>query len=441
MLKKQKQTHAGNLHTSNDEPFDEDMLMDSPDANVENNDKPRRLSVDEAEADSGGSTHTSITANAKKVKAEGPGPSQIVDIDVDPSEGYLEDEVVAKDENADEFIGDDVVSEADDTSETFVTNNEDPDVLIAEGADADEWDPVDESDVDVEVDAEEEDELEEVDVELPDDDPDAMSLMDVDEMDDTLEDVTFASVGSTVHVIKANRIIASINKKLVAKHHSDLYKSDQFHRTVAFEIKKQGLRKALAHFGFRAAQVNFTKAALINKRVEAKVKEQRAALDVLAASKEKRFEQALTIAAVGINRNMFKGVTNELRAALEDQLLAMGVRDAKRIVARLFKEHGVAYAKAILEQGKKISSMTDHVRNEFAAALDITEDPEDPEDDLMADIADEAEEADEDWEEMEATTVQASLQRPAFNKSSSKKQISATASAVLNGDVPLTFNI
>ncbi len=451
MLKKQKQTHAGNLHISNDEDVNEDMLMEPPGANVENNDKARKLSVDEAEAKSGGNTHTSILAKSKEVKAEGPGATQTVDIDVDPSEGYVEDTIVAKDENADEFIGDDVVSEldddsaADDTSETFVTNNENPDVLIAEGADsdADEWDPLD-SDSEVEeteVDAEEEEELDEVEVDIPEDDPDAMALMDVDEMDDTLAETCFANVGTTLHVIKANRIIASINKKIVAKSHADLYTSDQFHKTVAFEVKKQGLRKTLAQFGFRLARVNFTKAALINKRVEAKVKEQRKALDVLATAKEKRLEQSLAIAAVGINRMMFKGVRNDLRAALEEQLLAMGVRDAKRIVSRLFKEHGVAYAKSILEQGKKISALTDHVRNDLAATLDITEDPDDTDDDLMDDIAEEASDADDEgWDETEATTVQASLMRPAFKKSGSNR-VSVTASAVLNGDVPLTFNI
>jgi len=456
LQKRQKKTHAGNLHISNDENVNEDMLMDPPDATVENNDSPRRLSVDEKEAESGGNTHTSITAKSSKVKAEGPGASQTIDIEEDPAAGYLEDDtstLLAKDELADDFISDEVVSEngedvGDDTSETFVTNNENPDVLIAEGGD--EWDPVENEDAgDDDSDDDEEDEDEDLDDEVDleaSEDPDALEIVDVDDMDDTLAGVSFASVGKTLHVIKANRIIASINNKVVAKHYSDLYTSNQFHQTVAYEIKKQGLRKALATFGFKNAKVSFTKAALVNKRVEAKVNEQRKALDTLAATKAKRFEQSLTIAAVGINRNFFKGQRNALRAALEDALLASGFRDAKRFTARLFSEHGVIYAKSILEQAKKLESFSDRARNELAEVLDVTDDPDAPEDDLVDDINDEIEEAagdeDDSWDAVqEAKSSQASLMKPAYKRAEPQKRVSVSASAILNGDAPLTFNI
>lgn len=463
LQKRQKKTHAGNLHISNDDNVTGDMLMDPPEATVENNDSARRLSVDDTEAGIGGNTHTSILAKAakKKLKAEGPGASQTVDIEEDPAAGYLEDDIsplLAQDDLADDFISDEVVSEngedvGDDTSETFVNNNESPDVLIAEGG-GEEWDPVESENEDAE-EAPEEDEDdkdedldEEVDLEASED-PDALDLVDVDDMDDTLAGVSFASVGKTLHVIKANRIIASINSKVVAKHYSDLYTSNQFHQTVAYEIKKQGLRKALATFGFKNAKVSFAKAALINKRVEAKVGEQRKALDALAATKAKRFEQSLTIAAVGINRNFFKGQRNALRAALEDALLASGFRDAKRFTARLFSEHGVVYAKSILEQAKKLEGFSDRARNELAEVLDVTDDPDAPEDDLVDDISEGIEEAageeedDEDgWDDVqEAKSIQASLMKPAYKRSIPPKRVSVSASAILNGDVPLTFNI
>src|SRR6202008_2039930 len=111
---------------------------------------------------------------------------------------------------------------------------------------------------------------------------------------------------------------------------------------------------------------------VVNRRVDAKVKQVTAAVRRTSQSAREATEQCMAIAAVGINRQFFKDTHNELRAALEEELQAAGVRGATKLVRHVFASKGVAYAKAIVTLATKLQAMPESTRNQFAEALDMT---------------------------------------------------------------------
>lgn len=292
---------------------------------------------------------------------------------------------------------------------------------------------------------------------------DEMSVLDVDGTDDEGDDAVFATVGTRLHVIKANRIIASMGKKnAVRAGHDDVYLSDQFQEVAFAEFSKHGLRAGLTKLGFAFARINVAKSDLVNKRVEAKAKQVTAAIRRTSVNSNEALGQCLAIAAVGINRQYFKDTRNELRASLEEELESAGVRGASRLVRRVFASKGIDYAKSILTLANKLVNMPEETRNSFASALDMTSDGEiedDEEDmygsdsnaDFQAEAGDEFggdgddEEFVDEFEEEDAApeTVHAALSRPMSRRtevSARSSGYSVTAQAILSGKEKLPFS-
>lgn len=286
---------------------------------------------------------------------------------------------------------------------------------------------------------------------------DEMSIMDVDGTDDEGDDAMFATAGTRLHVIKGNRIVASMGKKNAVKAgHADVYLGDQFQDACYAEFSKFGLRAGLQKMGFVAAKINVAKSDVLNKRVEAKTKQVTAAIRRTATNSNEALGQCLAIAAVGINRQYFKDTRNELRAALEEELENAGVRGATSLIRRVFASKGIDYAKSILTLANKLVNMPEETRNSFASALDMTSDGEIEDDE--AEYGDEAgpdfqteadfenddgEFVDEFAEEDEAPeTIHAALSRPLKRTQVSARQAgySPTAQAILAGSAKLPFS-
>jgi hypothetical protein len=281
-----------------------------------------------------------------------------------------------------------------------------------------------------------------------------MSVLDVDGADDNPEDVVFANVGSSVKVIKANRIIASMNKVVAARQgHEEMYLSEQFAMVTEIEMAKHGVRAGLEKMGFVLATVNLGKADVLNKRVEAKAQKLTAGVRAEAEAQFDVLEQALAIAAVGINKGFFKNQTNELRAALDTELSAAGVRGHQKMLASVFATKGIDFAKAILTVAKQVALMPVETRANFVQALDMVGDegmfgdassPDfqsqitagNEEDEFAQDVYDEG---------ASPSSVHAALLRPATNIRS-RNEVSAkstgysvSAAAILSGRAPLPF--
>lgn len=209
----------------------------------------------------------------------------------------------------------------------------------------------------------------------------ALDLVDIDGMDDTeTEDVDFVDMGEDVIAVKANRIIATLTRNEAArKGILASYKQDHFERAVRLEMQKSGLRAGLKACGFTLASVKMPAAKQITLQIAAAQKKMTAAAQAQAKSEKEIRLQATAIACEGLNRGLFKGYKNELRASLIENLEQAGLRDAKRVVARAFAEQGVAYLKSVLALAEKIQAMPEEVRDGYAEQLDMTEEPIDEE--------------------------------------------------------------
>lgn len=399
-----------------------------------------------------------------------------IDNDVDPAEGYIEQDGVDElltpnapanqiEAEADDEEVEELEIEDDDEGEDALDDEDGEDVGIVEADEDDEdedyedededdedWDEPQPEDFDLgEDEVVEEDEGEEIEAEeneLPVGSSDAMDLVDIDEVDDTdTDDMVFASVGSRVLVLKANRVIATMGKKQAIRAAAeDIYQSEQFHQAVYQEAKRHGLRAGLKSMGFSLAKVNVAAATVINKRVEARVNALTAAVRRTADSKQKCFAQCLAIASVGISRRFFKDGNNELQNALIANLQRAGVRDASKIVNSAFAKHGVAYSKSIMTIAQKLADMPDEHRSQFAEALDMLDDDGEFvdadavfEDEDTADFVDATN--DDDFEDFVPESITAALSRPGHVSRGVllQKSKSLTASAILQSDEPLEF--
>ena len=280
---------------------------------------------------------------------------------------------------------------------------------------------------------------------------DEMDVVDVDGADDEGDNCAFASNGLTLQVIKGNRIIAYMGKKVATKAGvADEYLSDEFQDATMAEMSKHGLRAGLGKQGFVMAKVNVSRNEVLNRRVAAKAKQVTAAVRRNQANSNEALGQCLAIAAVGINRQYFKDTRNELRAALEEELEAAGVRQAGRLVRRVFASKGIDYAKSILTLANKLVNMPEETRNAFASALDMTtgeleEDeefgdvssPDFQEEEVSEDEGDDGDFVDTFEEEDEAPeTLHAALVNPLRPQRKTKVNAgtySPTAQAILSG--------
>lgn len=376
--------------------------------------------------------------------------------DVDPSAGYLEKEAgmpVINNAAADEDMSyedvedEDVAAEFEDLADLGVTGEDDVDASVDDEFDDLEADAEDISD-DSEFesvggpDVAEEEPAPEVEMDaepLPfeQDDADAIALVDADLVEDEdVDDVAFATMANVVHVLKANRIIASMGPALARKvGMSDVYLSDQFQDVVTATLQRKGLRKGLVQSGFVLSKVKLSAAKATARVVQAKVDAQVNARMEAVARRENAMEQCLAIAAVGINRRFFKGTENQLKASLETEFQRLGVRGAGNIIRAMFAQHGVSYAKAILSLATKISAMPEEVRDQYASALDLTNDDDF---DVDAGVDEEGDEYVDEEDEVPAS-VTAALNTPARRQTAAllKANLSSNAASILSGNSSL----
>jgi len=211
-------------------------------------------------------------------------------------------------------------------------------------------------------------------------------LVDVDEVPDNegSEDLVFAALGNSVHVIRSNRIIASMGPASARKLGvQDVFQGEQYEAVVAHAIDTKGLRKGLVQQGFVLAKVKMTASKATSKIVKAKVEAGMKDKLEAIAKQNKAMEQSLAIAAVGINKQYWKDVPNELKASLITELEQAGVRGAKRLVSSVFASHGVSYARQILALAQRIAAMPEEVRDNHAESLDMTSDGDFDDDDMV----------------------------------------------------------
>lgn len=493
-------TKSTSLHFSNETTA---PAQDDSGAEVENNMSVDTL-IDPEDYESAGSTHFSNDEDshpvlAKKIKrvkasADEAGGSTVdptttnvgtIPNDVDPATDVLTEAAFGDDDEDDpdaaplnteveddpddvDFGGADVEVEADThegnggapapsgapAAEMQNNMSTEPLEVNAEADDEEDWDaPPKETDEDLVEDdvAELEDGDQDVAVEdlSTEVEPEAastgadMSILDIDETPDgAVDDVAFAAAGTRLLCIKANRVIATMTGRMaLATGRNNQYLTDQFQQVTAMELKAKGLRRGLKSMGFALATVSLAKQAVLQAQVAKEVTKTTAAVRKVAADKDRAFQQSLAIAAVGINRKMFKDTENTLRAHLEGEFRRYGFTGAGKILAHAFAEHGPAYAKQVIELATKISAMPEEVRDGYVDMMDLqTGVGDEPDEDMVPIGADDDVEEDEFDNSNFGETIEATLARPGTRIKASavtSAKYSVTANQILNGDLPM----
>jgi hypothetical protein len=268
-------------------------------------------------------------------------------------------------------------------------------------------------------------------------------LVDIDETADELEDedLAFASLGASLHCIKANRIVASMTKKdAVTAKCEDIYQDDNFPEIVMANVQQKGLRKGLIASGFKLSKVAIDSNAAVKASVAAKVASARKELSASTKKHDETMQQCLALAAVGIDRGFFKGVANPLRASLETELQQAGVRGGSKVVRSLFAKYGVDYSRAMIQVATKLAAMPEETRNQLSDALDMTE---------VAEVLDEEEDTEDFDPDLEVEddddlpeTVSAAVRRPAHRSTrvnASSQTQKGSVQEILSGAKPLPF--
>ena len=275
---------------------------------------------------------------------------------------------------------------------------------------------------------------------------DPIDVVDIDAMpDDDVESVDFVEMpDETITALKANRVIATLSKKdAIAANIEKVYTQPQFEAAVRAEMKKNGLRAGLKNCGFTLASFRIRASQAVALQVRAATKKMAASASKFKAEQHKAMIQATAIACMGLNRGIFKGHKNELRAELVKNLKQAGLVNAERVVQAAFAAKGVEYLKTVLALASKIQAMPEEVRDGYVEQLDMTEEPEitadsdaetfgDPDetDDVMVEVQ----------EDPMPETVQAAVIKP-IRQLKASAQVSSALDLLKNREAPMPFGL
>ena len=206
------------------------------------------------------------------------------------------------------------------------------------------------------------------------------AIVDLDAIDDDIDDVAFAVCGSTKIVMHGTRVIAEMTDEAAeACGVSDVYLDDEFDEATLSEIQCKGLRAGLRAQGFTLASVKMKASAQVAATVAKEVANKTAQLAAEAKVRADNMDQCFALAAEGLNRNLFADYKNTLRASLTENLKALGIRNASRIVASAFAEHGGEYAKSLVKAASDIADLPEDSRLGLASQFDTTVEAEEDE--------------------------------------------------------------
>lgn len=151
--------------------------------------------------------------------------------------------------------------------------------------------------------------------------------------------------------------------------HAGVMHSKAFHLGVKELAKTQGVRAALAHFGFKETQVKLPQTRVVASLVQKRVAEQASAMQASTAELAENFEHSLQLAATGLNKGQFKGKTNPLIKTLANVLVTAGVQNAESVVRSALLRSGDAYNETLIEVATSLVNKGTKYRNELAEML------------------------------------------------------------------------
>lgn len=326
-----------------------------------------------------------------------------LDNDDDPAEDYLADDGVEGDsEDKSNLILENAQGNGSNVYAAFGDEDEEDDNLDDEGED--EYDDAeshlderDDGEADDGMDWDEEDDpigqdltadfdeggddsdYDDDEVEMEDADasnPDAVPMLDIEEADDTVENLAFVMQANTLLAVKNTSVVATLSKLGAKRYGIDAhYGTPAFATAMKAEVKRQGLRAALQSNGFVTKKVNLQASPVMARRL--KLEHQRIKANLTASTKQatEAMEQAMAIAAVGTSTGYFKAEGSQLKAALVSVLTAANIKSPEKTVSRLLAQHLPAHLESVYATATQLAAMPQDVRDHHVDSLDMIEEP------------------------------------------------------------------
>lgn len=127
---------------------------------------------------------------------------------------------------------------------------------------------------------------------------------------------------------------------------------------------------ALADFGISPIEIQIPVDEAVREAVRAGTIRQQAHLSAAAEAVRARFDQSISIAAVGINKGLFADVAHPVKEGFYEELTRLGVKNAERVIDRVFASHGEALMKAVVAKAVELSNESDDARNATAKMVE-----------------------------------------------------------------------
>ena len=262
--------------------------------------------------------------------------------------------------------GEDVEVDVDDVDLEEAAEDED------ESLDLDEGDLTLNDDEEEEVSAEVDDAVDEAETEVEEDEGEG------DMSDSDMEEATLAALvqGDLSVERLGDRIVASIAgipvahlTREMAGENAGVFAASAFTNAIAHTARQVGAEKALSHYKFELATVKFPIQTIVQARVQTGVEDAKKEIATRIKDISADLNQAIAIAAAGLNKGWFKGQTHVLKDAFKTELSAAGFTGSQRVVDKVFSQYNDSYHRALFEKAAELLAKPVEIRNEIASAI------------------------------------------------------------------------
>lgn len=163
--------------------------------------------------------------------------------------------------------------------------------------------------------------------------------------------------------------VATASKENASDNVQSMFNTDKFATAWEAATSEGVTEDVLNDFGFNSIKMEVPVEAAVKQNLEAAIEENKKTYEVAAEAASSRFQRCFGIAAVGINKNVFKE-ENPVKSALVASLGARKVRGAEQLIAAAFKQHGEQYLKNIALKASELMEKSEETLDDLAETVD-----------------------------------------------------------------------
>ena len=282
----------------------------------------------------------------------------------------------SSDEYVQEDVNDDTIADVLDTSVEELDSDAPDELEVVEEAAQDTEEVVEEAAQDTEEVVTDTEEPEEQDT------MDEDQLVEVDMLEEGINrDATIVSnvvdfVFKDGTAVDGSRWYALVDNTPVAfaTHHSagrnsEIFHTDKFKIAASAVLSQGGVYRGLKEMGFSGINVKLPIKSVVENKIEAA---KRSAM-VSASNQLNEFRsgiyQALSTAAVGLNKGFFADTRSPLKVSLYNTLSSLGLQNAEHVIDEAFAKCGEDHHKVLMEKAIELVDMPEVAFNELSTAV------------------------------------------------------------------------